>query len=331
MPVYDCERYVADAIDSVLSQTFRDFEFIIVDDGSTDGTGAIVDKYQAIDPRVTILHKPNGGIVSALNAGLELCKGDYIARMDGDDICAPNRFAVQIDYLDAHRKCVCVGGNFRSIDEAGEQHEIFRYSRNKRTSFETFPVRVALTCHPLATFRRTALLATKYRNTFPHAEDYDLFLRIADFGQVDNPDEMLFYYRGHAGSVSRRNVELQETEATYAELAALLAHRGHPDLVDATMDFDAARRRIDQVFPPATTAAYVRFRVWRRLVGIDPTLASQLRRSVLLSAFSLSPANLFSRDYLNLRIRILGRFVLNEIEALRDSRKPPSRGTEARA
>jgi glycosyltransferase involved in cell wall biosynthesis len=329
MPVYNCERYVGEAIESVLSQTFRDFELIIVDDGSSDGTGALVDKYRELDPRVVVLHKPNGGIVSALNLGLEHCKGDYIARMDGDDICAPNRFAVQLNYLDEHQNCVCVGGNFRSIDEAGTLHEVFRYSRNKLTSFEIFPVRVALTCHPLATFRRTALLAAKgYRNTFPHAEDYDLFLRIADFGQVDNPDELLFYYRGHPGSVSRRNLELQETEATYAELAALLAHRGHPDLVDATMDFDAARRRIDQVFPPGTTAAYLRFRVWRRLVGIDPVPAARLKWRVLLSAFSLSPANLFSGDYWNLRIRILGRFVLNEIEA---RRKAPSRETEAPA
>jgi hypothetical protein len=85
------------------------------------------------------------------------------------------------------------------------------------------------------------------------------------------------------------------------------------------------------VFPQATTAVYVRFRVWRRLVGIDPALASQFKWSVLLSAFSLSPANLFSRDYLNLRIRILGRFVLNKIAARKNRRKPPAQQTEARA
>jgi glycosyltransferase involved in cell wall biosynthesis len=332
MPVYNCERYLRDAIDSILSQTFSDFELVIVDDGSTDGTGAIVDKYREIDPRVVVLHKPNGGIVSALNAGLELCNGEYIARMDGDDICAPNRFAVQVNYLDEHKHCVCVGGNFRGIDEAGKLHDIFRYSRNRLTSFETFPVRVALTCHPLAMFRRSALVGAKgYRNTFPHAEDYDLFLRIADFGRVDNPDELLFYYRGHAGSISRSNVELQETEATYAELAALLAHRGHPDLVDASMDFETARRRIDQVFPPPITAAYVKFRVWRRLVGIDPAIGSRLTGDVLLSALSLAPATLFSKDYWNLRIRILGRFVLNQLEALKNRRKARSPESEARA
>jgi glycosyltransferase involved in cell wall biosynthesis len=318
MPVYNCERYVADAIDSVLSQTFRDFELIIVDDGSTDGTSAIVDKYRERDTRVVVLRRPNGGIVSALNAGLAQCKGDYVARMDGDDICISNRFAVQAAYLDQNLNCVCVGGAFTGIDESGKPQGTFTFSRNKFTSFETFPVRVALTCHPVAMFRRATLLAVNgYRNTFPHAEDHDLYLRIAHYGSIYNSDEVLFYYRGHPGSISRRNLELQETEMAYAELAALLAHRGLPDLVTADMDFDAARQRIDQAYPLAISSAFVRFRVWRRFVGEAPALAPGLKWDVLRSALSLRPTTLFSRDYWNLRIRILGRFMLNELDALK--------------
>jgi hypothetical protein len=106
--------------------------------------------------------------------------------MDGDDICAPERFAIQVQYLDEHQHRACVGGSFMGIDQAGTHQEIFRYDRNTLTSFDTFPVRVALTCHPLAMFRRAALLAAGgYRSTFPHAEDYDLFLRIADFGAIE--------------------------------------------------------------------------------------------------------------------------------------------------
>src|SRR6516164_8714204 len=193
MPVYNCEGYVGDAIASILSQTFSDFELIIVDDGSTDSTGAIIEKYRARDKRVVLLHKPNGGVVSALNAGLERCRGDYVARMDGDDISAPNRFEAQVRHLDQNPECVCVGGAFTGIDGWGNKsHKIFRYSRNTRTSFDVFPIRVALTLHPLAMFRRAALIDAKaYRSTFPYAEDHDLFLRIAEFGRIDNIDEPL--------------------------------------------------------------------------------------------------------------------------------------------
>jgi hypothetical protein len=312
MPVYNCERYIEDAVDSVLSQTFQDFELIIVDDGSTDDTRAILRKYEAQDCRVVVIEKENDGIVSALNVGLARCRGHYVARMDGDDICAPERFAIQVQYLDEHEHCVCVGGNFMGIDEDGTPQKIFRYDRNTLTSFDTFPVRVALTCHPLAMFRRAALLAAGgYRSTFPHAEDYDLFLRIADFGAIDNPDKLLFFYRGHAGSVSRSNLELQETAATYAEIAALLEHRGIPHGIDAHTTFETACRRINQLFPERTTAAYIQFRIWRRLLGVDREQESKLRCSVVSSAFAVSPTTLFSGDYWKLRIRILGRLVLS--------------------
>jgi glycosyltransferase involved in cell wall biosynthesis len=332
MPVYNCERFVGEAVDSVLSQTFRDFELIIVDDGSNDGTSKIVEAYKKRDSRVVVLHKPNGGIVSALNAGLRECKGDYVARMDADDICVSHRFAVQIEYLDQNLDCVCVGGSFIAIDEAGVQRGVFRYSRNTFTSFDVFPVRVALTCHPLAMLRRDTLLALDgYRKTFPHAEDLDLFLRIADLGRVHNPDESLLYYRSHSGSISRRNVELQETAAAYAELAALLAHRGFQDIVTANMDFETARRRIDQVFSPSITATFVRFRIWRRLFGINPTLASELRWGIVRSIFSVRSANLFSRDYWHLRVRMLGRLILNAIEKPREALKGFPRKVQARA
>jgi hypothetical protein len=155
-------------------------------------------------------------------------------------------------------------------------------------------------------FRRSALVAM-YRSTFPHAEDYDLFLRMQKHGTVDNPEKLLFYYRTHSNSVSLRNAEVQETEAAYAELAALLVHRGQPAVVGADMDFETARRAIDGFFPNWLTEPYIRFRVWRRLVNIDPQRASSLKWQVLSSAVSLDPSTLFWRDYWGLRIRILGR------------------------
>jgi glycosyltransferase involved in cell wall biosynthesis len=318
MPVYNIERYLTEAIDSILNQTFTDFEFVIVNDGSTDGTARILEEYAAREPRIRVFHQPNGGIVSALNAGLAQCRAGYIARMDGDDISMPHRFALQVDYLDRHPNCVIVGGIFMSIDEAGNHRTPYRFDRNKVTSFDVFPVRVALTLHPLAMFRRDALLKVNgYRATFPHAEDYDLFLRVADYGTVDNLDEILLCYRDHGQSVSRRNIELQETATAYAEFAAIEIHRGNPDPIEPNMDFDKVRAALDKRFPSWLIRTYIDFRVWRRLRTFDPSAGRKMRWNILRSALSLRPHTYFSRDYWFLRQRILGRFILNGLRTFK--------------
>src|ERR1700726_1508117 len=109
MPVYNAERYVAEAVESILSQTFADFEFIIIDDGSKDRSLAILEEYAARDPRIRLVSRPNTGIVKALNQGLALASGELVARMDADDIAMPERLAKQRDYLADHPECVMVG------------------------------------------------------------------------------------------------------------------------------------------------------------------------------------------------------------------------------
>src|SRR5678816_4165512 len=102
MPVYNAAAYLAEAVDSILAQTFRDFQFVIVNDGSTDRSTAILERYAHRDQRIKLISRPNTGIVGALNDGLAEATGDYIARMDADDVSTPNRLAVQVDYLDKH-------------------------------------------------------------------------------------------------------------------------------------------------------------------------------------------------------------------------------------
>jgi len=283
MPAYNAERYIATAIDSILSQTLSNFELIIVNDESADGTALVIDEYASRDSRIRVLHEEHGGVVAARNKGLANCTAEYVALMDADDISRPHRFAVQVEYLDSHYDCACVGGVFAGIDEFETEHGVFHYSRNRITSFDGFPVRIALTLQSLAMFRRSALVAMgRYRRTFPHAEDHDLFLRIEGHDTIDNPEELLFYYRTHANSVSVRNVEAQETEAADAELAAHSVQRGQPPVVDADMDFETARRAIDRLLPNWLTEPYIRFRIWRRFVNLDPRRASSLKWKVLL-------------------------------------------------
>jgi glycosyltransferase involved in cell wall biosynthesis len=322
MPVYNNDRYIVEAVESILNQTVTDFEFIIVDDGSTDRTSTILSDYEKRDPRVRVIRQENRGIVTALNAGIAFCKALYIARMDGDDISYPNRFGLQMDYLDNNPDCVVVGGVFMSIDEDGNSLSPYRFARNRVTSFQTFPIQVALTVHPLAMIRKQALVAVGgYRSTFPHAEDYELFLRISEYGRLHNLDEILLSYRNHRQSISRRNIELQETAMAYAELAALSAYRNKIDVINPQMDFESARRQLDSMFPQQLIRAYVEFRIWRRIGAYDDAAARARLGNVVLSLLSLDPATLISYDYWRLRRRIFGRLILNGIKAIKFDRR----------
>jgi hypothetical protein len=238
--------------------------------------------------------------------------------MDGDDISYPNRFSVQMDYLDRNPDCVVVGGVFMGIDEEGNNMAPYRFVRNKVTSFQTFPIQVALTVHPLAMIRKRALVALGgYRSTFPHAEDYELFLRIWKYGRLHNLDEVLLSYRNHPKSISRRNIEVQETAMAYAEFAALIAFRRKRDVVKPDMDFLAAQRELDRMFPRSLIEAYVGFRIWRRIGAYDRAAARERLGSVIASLLTVTPSAVTSYDYWRLRKRILGRLILNGIKALR--------------
>ena len=118
MAIYNGREFLREAIDSVLSQTMRDFEFVIVDDGSTDGSHSIVESYS--DPRIRIISQENTGLAQALNNGISESKGEFIARMDQDDICLPERFAVQLEFLKNHHDVVAVGCGAIYMDESGK-------------------------------------------------------------------------------------------------------------------------------------------------------------------------------------------------------------------
>ena len=119
MPVYNCEGYLAEAVRSVLSQTLRDFEFLIVDDGSTDHSLPVLRDFAAKDARIRLVSRPNTGITPALNEMIGLARGRYLARMDADDISMPDRFAKQVEYLEAHPECVIVGSRVMLMDPYG--------------------------------------------------------------------------------------------------------------------------------------------------------------------------------------------------------------------
>ncbi|HAB28706.1 MAG: hypothetical protein CMP05_00190 [Xanthomarina sp.] len=198
MPVYNCSQYVGDTITSILGQTFADFEFLIIDDASTDDTVAVIKSFK--DERICLIEKPkNTGYTNSLNYGLTIAKGVYIARMDGDDISLPERFAKQVSYMDAHLEVVACGTTY-SIMGSGQikkvpiHHGDIKVQLLKKTCFG----------HPTVMMRKAIFdrFEIRYNPSTEPAEDYDLWVRLLAYGEFYNLPEVLLLYRVHDSQVS---------------------------------------------------------------------------------------------------------------------------------
>ncbi len=194
MSVYNGERYLRQAIDSILNQTFTDFEFIIVDDGSSDSCAEIIHSYK--DPRIRFVQQQNSGLAAALNKGIKLCKSKYIARMDADDISHPDRLFVQYAYLEAHPDIDILGGHAYLIDENGQ----YCGEKRKPTDGAVIAKSIEYACpliHPTYMVKATVYLELNgYRPVFMAGQDYDFLLRAFDAGKnIANMDQYLLDYR----------------------------------------------------------------------------------------------------------------------------------------
>jgi glycosyltransferase involved in cell wall biosynthesis len=211
MPVYNGERYLAESIRSILAQTFDDFEFIIVNDGSTDRSEKMIADFERQDRRIRLISRPNTGIVGALNDGLAIAEAELIARMDADDVSTPQRFQRQINYLRQHPECIALGGRVVGTDPYG--CVLFRSEHNlSHEAIESDLLKGVgwAIVHPAAMMRTSAIKQTGgYRREFQWVEDLDLFLRLAEIGKLANlPDELLLY-RQHTESVNRTRSDEQ--------------------------------------------------------------------------------------------------------------------------
>lgn len=222
MPVYNAERYLALAVESILNQTFIDFEFIIIDDGSTDNSSLILENYAQLDSRIRLIKRANKGLVKTLNEGISLARAPYIARMDADDFSLPNRFARQIEFLRINPHYVVVGSWSENINEYGQQIGFINEPPTDHSGIDEKNLEgdVAI-CHPTALIRHDALLAVGgYEPAFQDAEDLELWLRLAEVGKLANLPEVLLKYRVHIGSVSAIK---RENQVIIARLSCELA------------------------------------------------------------------------------------------------------------
>ena len=199
MPVFNAAAYLKEAVDSILEQTFTDFEFLIFDDGSTDDSRSILQSYT--DPRIRLfLQDENTGYVRHLNRGLEMARGEYVFRMDADDISLPSRFAKQVAFLDQHPEVGLCGAWIRTIDtppktvQRPSRHEDIVLSLLNSPTF----------CHPAVAFRTSLIRKHRlsYKEAYLYAEDYELWAQITNYTKVAILPEVLLLYRIHQTNVS---------------------------------------------------------------------------------------------------------------------------------
>ena len=194
MPVYNEQEYLRASITSILNQSFKEFEFIIINDGSTDDTKKIIESFT--DPRIKFFNSEKKGIVKQLNYGITLAETQFIARMDADDIAESDRFEEQINYLNHHPEVHVVGSNIVFINEKGKAVSNKDYPQNHKDIEFMMPIESAV-CHPAVMIRKEIFEKfSYYTERYDHAEDYELFLNLLAAGfQFYNIQKVLLKYR----------------------------------------------------------------------------------------------------------------------------------------
>lgn len=221
MGVYNADKYLGEVIDSLLGQTWQDFEMIVVDDGSTDRSPAILEEYAKRDSRIRVLTQTNQGVGRAVNRALELVKGKYIARADADDYSHPQRLEKQVAFMEAHPEVVALGTRVMLVDPIGipiSPH--LAATGHEAIEAELLKGNGSAVCQPSVMLRRDALLQVGgYDSRWRVTEDLDLFLRLAEIGKLENMTEPLVNWRQHLGSTNhtRREQQLAESLALLKE------------------------------------------------------------------------------------------------------------------
>jgi glycosyltransferase involved in cell wall biosynthesis len=212
MPVYNAEAFLAEAIQSILDQSWRDFEFIIANDGSTDGSCRILERYAAQDRRIRVLNLRHANIVVALNQCIEAASRTFLARMDADDIALPKRLEIQLDYLRQTPDCVAVGSSVEVVDPNGLPIRVWRYEEtHDEIDQANLELRVGPRLSHPAVMMRTDVVKQLggYREHYAGVEDWDLWLRLAEAGRLANLPDVLLKCRQHLSSASHQARERQ--------------------------------------------------------------------------------------------------------------------------
>jgi len=217
MSVYNGEKHLRGSIESILNQTFTDFEFIIVNDGSTDASLEIIKSYD--DARIrTINNEKNIGLTKSLNKATKKARGEYIARQDADDISLPNRLELQLEFLEKHPDVALLGTGIYVIDEKGDKIEKRIMHPNPKKSL----LKGNRFIHGSVMLRRSVIDELgAYNETLKYSQDYELWLRMSKKYDVRNVTAPLYKLRMHKGSILSKNIEEQQMYAVLAQKLAI--------------------------------------------------------------------------------------------------------------
>lgn len=285
MSVYNGEPYLAEAIESVLAQTFADFEFLILDDGSQDGSRDTILRFAAQDSRIRPILRENRGLIASLNQLIAEAKAPLIARMDADDICRPQRFERQVAFLADHPDHGVVGSWSEDIDEQSRSIQRDGSAPDQPTSHEAFVASIEndgpLLCHPAVMYRAEVVRAVGgYHAAYRHCEDLDLWLRLATRTRICSLPERLLRYRRTDNQISKRFSVEQTTGAVVSRFAyhERLAGRSDPT---ATLERLPPIDALDALFGQTGISARVREEVVGHLLYSRHALRGQGMELVL--------------------------------------------------
>ncbi len=240
MSVYDGAPFLREAVESILDQTFEDFEFLIINDGSIDDTAKILSGFS--DLRIRILeNEKNEGLTNCLIKGCLEARGKYIARMDADDVSHVERLQKQVEFLDAHPACAVVGANCNYIDGKGKIRSVSNYDLDYDT-IQKMRMQYSPFCHGATMFVKERILACgNYRELFRSAQDYDLWLRVVEKHEVANLEEPYYSLRIHAKTVTTGHQYIQGRFADLAREMARIREVVGSDLLMRRQENEAAR------------------------------------------------------------------------------------------
>ena len=241
MPVYNCQTFLRESIESILAQKFSDFEFIIIDDGSTDGSPNIIQEYASRDKRIQAVRNPkNKGLIETLTIGNRYCHGEFIARMDADDISLPDRLELQYAYLISHPEIDVLGANSTFIDEKGNPAS-FKLIEPSDSFFVWLQMFFRCSIHHPTVLARSEVYKRfnelGFENTFIHAEDYAFWLRVGFECKFANLDIFLVNTRSHHRQVSTQNKDILRTNQAKAAQRAYQTMLGRKIPLDVMTSF----------------------------------------------------------------------------------------------
>lgn len=231
MCVYNGERFLRESISSVLNQTFKEFEFIIVNDGSTDRSEEIIREFSILDNRIQFVNKKNSGLTKSLNLGINMAKGEWIARIDDDDICEPKRLEIQYSYAKSSNSFALIGSEFKKIEFNILKSKIYKYPNQHRNLKELLIKKKII--FPHSSFFINCKYIKKingYNDRLMRSQDYDLCLRLSEIGKIACINEPLVKIRKHKYQISQKDNGMRQLiDSRLALISFFLRKKGFED------------------------------------------------------------------------------------------------------